>query len=540
MRYVRVKLSGEYSEIGPQVGGLRGMSSGPHFRMDYFSEQVFRVCRKKKISTVLIVRDDSFSVSNFAALESIRNQLLILKNSGKRLIYSASNYSMQDCYLSSVCQEKAIDPLGAIRFLGMSVTGKFFQGLLEKQNIKADIIRRGRYKSAGDPFRSKEYDEFNREQLARLLEGAVTELQNTVRDSGFMTEEQIQNLLNGTSLTASQAAEQKLVQHVSTSADLEDMLKEDKIKSAKLPKVKSRYGRGKRIAVLVFEGAIMDGKNQQHPLLGQIIGSDTFIKEIRSLRENKKIKAVVLRINSGGGSATASDAIVRELERLNKEKPLVISMGQIAGSGGYWIATCGRKLFAQNTTITGSIGVINLHFELQSFLKKFGISTDVIRAGKFADIGSSLRPMTEEEHAFYENEIERIYQLFLKRCADFRKTDTNTIHNVGEGRVWLGSDAKTNGLIDDIGDLYSAVSHAADLIDCHRYSIQYGPHIKQPWILRNIGKNNAAVYTGLNAMDKNVYSGVSMNADFAVRTAKELAAISGKVLALDPMLMQLH
>jgi len=220
---------------------------------------------------------------------------------------------------------------------------------------------------------------------------------------------------------------------------------------------KDKKDSGEKIAVLYAEGEIVDGLGDK----GEI-GSDRYGRELRKLRENNDIKAVVLRINSPGGSASASDVILREIYLLNQKKPVTISMGNVAASGGYWIATGGRKIFAEETTITGSIGVFGLLFNIQEIANKNGLKWDTVKTGKLADFGTNTRPQTPEELKIYQGFVNQIYDLFIARVANARKLPPEKVKSIAQGRVWSGGRAKSLGLVDQIGGLESAIAYTAE------------------------------------------------------------------------------
>ena len=495
MKYVRIDLQGAYREIGPQVAGLGSISMDETFRFDHFMETVAKIIKAKAVKRVLVVRGSDFSLLPFGALEAVRSQLKRLVDAGKKVHYCASDYDLVDCCLSSVCTKRIVHPLGSVTFFGIARGGLFFKQLLEKYRIKAEVTRRGRYKSAGDPFRTESFDEFNREQWQRVLDLTVAELRKTVEQAPGFSADALDELLSGKLLTAPQAVERGIVQQALSAEDLTYAWKQEKVKRKKIAKPKGKYGRGKKIAVLVFEGAIVEGKSRMDPLIGQAVGDRPMVKQIRKLREDKRTKAVLFRINSGGGSAIASESIVKELKLLAQKKPLIVSMGPVAGSGGYWISAAGERLFAQPTTITGSIGVIHLHFQLDEALSAYGIATDVVKHGKSADFGSSMRAMDDQEKEALEGFIEALYQEFIRRVADVRSLKPETVHTLGEGRLWLGRDALEHGLIDELGDLQDALDYLKGRLGFKRMKVVFLPKIKQPLISRMFqGKPSDAVY----------------------------------------------
>jgi protease IV len=501
MHYTTLELSGKYHEIGPQVTGLAGAALQKHFRFDLFYGQVERIVNNRSIGRVLIQRREGFSVPAFGGLEEIRAALERLGQAGKQVYYYAPEYDSFDCVLSSACSHRIIHPLGTVSFPGIALSNLFFKKLLDMHAIGVEVIRRGRYKSAADRFRTEKHDEYARGQYQALLDGAVAAMREALTRSpasskrGAFPEQILDEMLAGRILSAQQAQESGIVDELRTINELTNRWKTEKIKLKSPRRFRDRFAFGPRVAVLVFEGMIVDGDNRQNPLFGQAIGDRQMVKTIRSLRENRRVKAVVFRINSGGGSAVASENILRELVALHEKKPLVISMGPVAGSGGYWIASTGRRLFALPTTITGSIGVVTLFFNLAELLLKCGITTDCIKHGESADVGSAFRPLTEKESATIDGVVERLYREFLQRVAQVRKMAPEKVHALGEGRVWLGREALGHGLVDALGGLHDAIAHAKALIKSDKARLLFGPRVKRSFISRLVAARRAVAPT---------------------------------------------
>ena len=321
----------------------------------------------------------------FGGLEEIRAALQRLTDAGKEVYYYAPEYDSSDCFLSSACSRRVLHPLGKVSFLGKAISSVFFKKLLDKYSVDVTVIRRDRYKSAADSFRGEKYDEYARRQYQDLLDGLVESMRKAITGSsksngnkGF-SEKILDEMLDGRIFTAPEALEAGMVDDLRTIDDLTNQWHAEKIRRKSSGKVLGRFGSGARVAVLVFEGMIVEGGSRRSPVFGQAIGDRPMVKLIRNLRRSRKIKAVIFRINNNGGSAVASENILRELVALHKTKPLVISMGPVAGSGGYWISTTGRRLFALPTTITGSIGVLSILFNLSKLLYKHGLTTDSIK-----------------------------------------------------------------------------------------------------------------------------------------------------------------
>jgi protease IV len=429
--YAKLELKGTYQEIGVQVITRSDLAPHKNFRFDFFYEQIELILARKSIRRVIVHRWENFSVPAFGGLEEIRAALQRLTDAGKEVYYYAPEYDSSDCFLSSACSRRVLHPLGKVSFLGKAISSVFFKKLLDKYSVDVTVIRRDRYKSAADSFRGEKYDEYARRQYQDLLDGLVESMRKAITGSsksngnkGF-SEKILDEMLDGRIFTAPEALEAGMVDDLRTIDDLTNQCHAEKIRRKSSGKVLGRFGSGARVAVLVFEGMIVEGGSRRSPVFGQAIGDRPMVKLIRNLRRNRKIKAVVFRINSNGGSAVASENILRELVALHKTKPLVISLGPVAGSGGYWISTTGRRLFALPTTITGSIGVLSILFNFAKFLQNHGLTTDSIKHGESADLGSALRPLTDKEKKIIDKNIDFLYRKFLDRVAEFRNCHDN-------------------------------------------------------------------------------------------------------------------
>ena len=501
MHYATLELSGQYHEIGPQVGGIAGAAIQPQFRLDLFYGQIKRLVKSRSIQRVLIHRRKGFSVPAFGGLEEIGAALRRLSDAGKQLYYYAPEYDAFDCVLSSVCERRIIHPLGAVSFLGIAQQNMFFKRLLDTHAIGVEVIRRGRYKSAADRFRTEKHDAYARRQYQVLVDGAVAAMRQAVlrTPTGFgrepMGEKILCEMLAGRILNAPEARESWVVDELRAINDLTNEWKTEKIKEKTIRRRRHLFAFGPRVAVLVYEGMIVEGDSQHNPLFGQAIGDRPMVKAIRALRESRRVKAVVFRINSGGGSAVASENILRELVALRAKKPLVISMGPVAASGGYWIASTGDRLFALPTTITGSIGVVTLFFNLAELLRNHGITTDCIKCGVSADLGSAFRSLTDKERAAIDGVVQFLYDAFLGRVSQVRNMAPEAVHALGEGRVWLGGEAVRHNLVDAVGGLHDAIVYAKTLIKSDKARVTFGPRGKRPFIARFLGGRSAWALT---------------------------------------------
>jgi protease-4 len=366
---------------------------------------------------------------------------------------------------------------------GLASEPAFFAGAFEKYGINVQVTRVGKYKSAVEPFTRREMSPEAREELQKLLGDIWSGLLVEIGTSRNLTPEKLQSTVDTEGLIrASAAKEQGLIDRVAYRDEVYDGLKAktgragskepfkqvtlaDYAEVAKdvldrLPQdgdAPKSGGRGGRLAIVYAEGEIVDGEGDDDQ-----VGGTRFSRELRKLRHDESVKAVVLRVNSPGGSASASEVIQREIRLLKKVKPVVVSMGTYAASGGYWIAAYGDKIFAEPTTITGSIGVFGIQFDVKKLANDFGVTFDSVKTGKFADAMTISRPKTPEELAVLQRMIDWIYGEFIAKVAEGRNLTPARVEEVAQGRVWSGSDAKEIGLVDELGGLDAAIAYAAE------------------------------------------------------------------------------
>jgi len=414
--------------------------------------------------------------TGLANLKEIRQALQRFKDSGKTIIAYDIDWTAPEYYLASVANQVVINPLGSLDIKGLSSQVMFLTGALEKYGIGVQVIRVGKYKAAVEPFLLKKLSPENREQTQKLLGDLWGEWLRTIAPSRKVTPQQLQAFSNTEGiLLADTALKGKLVDQVAYSdeviADFKKMTGESKEKSqqfrqisinsySRIPEVadinNGNQNSKNKIAIVYAEGEIVDGSGTSSQ-----IGGDRLAKELRKLRLDEKVKAVVLRVNSPGGSATASEVIGREVDLIRKQKPVIVSMGNFAASGGYWIAMGADQIFAQANTVTGSIGVFGLLFNIQDIASKNGITWDIVKTSKFADIQTNSRPKSPEELARLQKVVNLIYDRFISNVATHRKLPKNQVQEIAQGRVWSGSQAKQLGLVDEIGGLDAAIAAAA-------------------------------------------------------------------------------
>jgi protease-4 len=417
-----------------------------------------------------IYLDVSSLAAGFATIEEIRNALIDFKKSGKFILAYSEVYTQGAYYLASVADKVYLNPEGMIDFRGLSSELMFFKGSLEKLEIEAQIIKVGTYKSAVEPFILDKMSEPNRLQVNSFLGSMYDHFLSEISKSRKIPKNTLFSLADSAKVrNPKDALVYKMIDGLKYKDEVLDELKArtgtDKKKDlnsisieeyAPAPGEKERSS-SDRIALIYANGDIISGEGND-----ESIGSERISRAIRKARRDKKVKAIVLRVNSPGGSALASDVIWREMVLAKKSKPVIVSMGDVAASGGYYIACAADSIFAQPNTITGSIGVFGIIPNMQNFFKnKLGITFDGVKTGKFADLGTVTRPMNEAEKMIFQQEVNRVYSTFTQKVADGRKKSPAYIDSIGQGRVWSGTEALQNGLVDRLGNIDDAIASAA-------------------------------------------------------------------------------
>jgi protease IV len=407
--------------------------------------------------------------SGLASLREVRLALNNFRQAGKQIYAYDADLSRRDYYLASVANTIALNPLGTLDLNGFQTENLFYRGAFDKYGVGAEVIRVGKYKSAYESFSLKGFSPESRKENQELLGNLWGDFKETIGSNRQIPASEIQAIADTQgNLSAVDALNKKFVDKIL----YPDQVKQELIKIGVEEKAGSfrKIGIGEyseiaaakeknseqKIAVLYAQGTIVEGGSEP----GQI-GGDTFSETIAELRRNKNIKAVVLRVNSPGGSATASDRMQRELKLLSKEKPLVVSMGNVAASGGYYISANASRIFAQPNTITGSIGVIGLQLNFQKLASNQGLTWDVVKTSKFADSATVSRPKTKEELAIAQKFVNQIYDEFLDRVAEGRKIPKDKVNEIAQGRVWSGTEALKIGLVDELGGLQESIAYAA-------------------------------------------------------------------------------
>jgi protease-4 len=439
-------------------------------------------------------------IAGQANLLELREVLEDFKTSGKFILAYDEAYSESGYYLASVADELYLNPLGGIDFNGFSSEVIFLKGFFEKVGIKPEVFRVGEFKSAVEPFILEKMSPENRLQTQSFLSDINAHaLAGIAKSKGMsldsLTKINVQMLVRKPEDAVKYGLATALAYEDEIDAKLKEKLglkEDDKISTIKVTDLNSTVSSKNitsenRIAVIIAEGDIVSGKQEGS------ISSEIFAEEIRKARKDKKIKAIVLRVNSPGGSVLASEVIWREMMEAKKAKPLYVSMGEVAASGGYYIAAPADTIVAQPNTITGSIGIFGLWFNVEELLnEKLGVTTDVVATGEYSDFMNPARKMTEVERMIVQNSVEDGYETFIKRVADGRKMNPDSVKAVASGRVWTGAQAKDRGLVDVLGGLETTIKIAADRIKAGEdYRVVYYPAQKK-WfetLMEDFGNN---------------------------------------------------
>ncbi|MDX1627088.1 MAG: signal peptide peptidase SppA [Fulvivirga sp.] len=436
-----------------------------------------------------------YLITGMAITQEIRESLADFKRSGKFVVAYSEFYTEQAYYLASVADKLFLHPEGDLEFNGLAANVTFLKGMFDKLEIEPQIFRVGEFKSAVEPLMRKDMSEENRLQLSDLLSSMYGNMLDSIGRGRKISLERLKEISSEMlARSPEEAFEMQLVdslyyfdQVIASMKAKCGLTKADDLTLIKHEKYNKSYSSYKRsdneIAVIVGSGDIVSGKGDANT-----IGSDRYAKEIRKAREDDDIKAIVLRINSPGGSFIASDVIWREVKLAAESKPIIASMSDMATSGGYYMAMGCDTIVAQPTTITGSIGIFGVLFNAKGFLNnKLGITHDEVSTGKFSNLISMTKPLTEQEKRIIQNEVEKGYQTFVNKAAKGRGMKVEAVQAIASGRVWTGIQAKENGLVDILGDLNKAIEIAAASAEVKDYRVRYFP--KQKSLIEQILKD---------------------------------------------------
>ena len=482
--YVVFDLSTNITDAPPPIDfGSLGVAQDDHLQLRTVTRALRAAAKDERIAGVFItggLRPASYG-SGYAALSEVRAGIAAVKAAGKPVLAYLTTATTKDYYLASAASEVAIDPYGVIMMSGLASEPMFYAGAFEKYGVGVQVTRVGKYKSAVEPFTRTSMSPENRDQIQKLLNDIWDGILADIAPSRGTTAAQLQAIVDREGfIRPEQAKDGQLVDRIAYRDEVYDELKAKTgragskqpfkqigladyarlskdiadVPAKALEAAVSGSGKG-RVAVVYAEGEIVDGEGDADE-----VGGTRFSRELRKLRLDDGVKAVVLRVNSPGGSASASETIQREIRLMKKVKPVVVSMGSYAASGGYWIAAYGDRIFAEPTTITGSIGVFGVQFDVKKLSGDFGLTFDTVKTGKFADLISITRPKSDEELAVFQRMVDWIYGEFIGKVAEARKIKREVVEEIAQGRVWSGAEAKNLELVDELGGLDAAIAYA--------------------------------------------------------------------------------
>ena len=429
--------------------------------------------------------DNNFINAGISQTKALRGALDKFKASGKFVVAYGDIYSQKDYYLSSVADTIYLNPVGMMEFKGLYTERLYFKDFQEKSGFKMEVVRLGKYKSAVEPFLASEMSDNNREQISVYLNSLWNEMKLDISKSRSIPVDRLNRiadslLARNPNLAKSSNLIDKIAYHDEYLNGMKYALGIDSEKDLNLievadyseyasNKLKANYNKNK-IAVIFAEGDIMYAEGEKG-----IVGHGAINRSLQKARKDDKIKAIVLRVNSPGGSALASELIWREIELTKKVKPVIVSMGDLAASGGYYIASNAHKIIAEPTTITGSIGVFGMLPNGKNLADNMGINAEQVVTNKNAVTYSFFEPLNTEQRRFIKEGILDIYDLFSKRVAEGRNLTREQVETIAQGRVWTGADAVKNGLVDELGGLDLALKYAAEAADIQDYKIKEFP-----------------------------------------------------------------
>ena len=500
---LRIKLQGTVTEKGGEDNPLSFLTDGEmqNIALDEALDGLKKAAKNKKVKGIYL--EGGILSATPAELQELRQALVEFKKSGKWIVSYADQYSKGCYYVCSVADKVYLNPIGMLDWSGFSSEPIFYKGLLEKVGVKMQVFKVGTYKSAVEPYINDKMSDANREQVTSFLGSIWGNMLKDVAKSRKMDVETLNSLADSLILISDPESylkagmvdklcyKSEVKKNLKKRLDLED---DDKLTFTTLSDVAKAEDLNEKvddeIAIYYAYGEIVDerakGFNQEHNITAKEMTMD-----LQKLAEDKDVKAVVIRVNSPGGSAYASEQIWHEIEMLKAKKPVVVSMGGMAASGGYYISCGANKIFAEPTTLTGSIGIFGMFPDASELLtKKLGLTFDVVKTNALSDFGSTGRPFNETESRLLQAYINKGYELFTGRVAKGRGMAQDSVKAIAEGRVWTGEQALKIGLVDKMGNLDDAVKAAAKLAKVEKYTTGQYPDAK-PWYVGLMDKNSS-------------------------------------------------
>jgi len=462
-----LRVSGDLQEMEP--GGVIGQ----FFESQPTVRSLVDALRKAKVDdrVASVVIRPTGTAALWGKVEEVRDAILDFKTSRKPIVAYLEYGGQQEYFLATACDKVFLMPASSLDLTGLASYELFLRGMLDKVGAYPDALHVGDYKTASNVYTEKTYTPAHREMAASLNTDLFEQLLRALADGRHKPEAEIRELIDHGPYLPEDAMRAGLVDDVAYEDELDDKVQLSaggKVRFLEQSEYRSisttslGLDRGQRIAVIYAVGLISSGQSSYDSPQGQVAGSDTLVEYLRKARADRSIKAIVLRIDSPGGSAIASDVIWREVMLTRDVKPVVASMSDVAASGGYYIAMSANTIVAQPATLTGSIGVVMVKFAIDGTLKKLGLNMEHVQQGRYADLYSPVRPFTPEERAKVQEQMQATYDGFVEKAAAGRNTTPEKIDAIGQGRVWTGRQAKALGLVDELGGLERAVAIAKE------------------------------------------------------------------------------
>ena len=465
-----LSVGGDLAEVAPNdvVGYLRG-SRAPTVRG--LTETLRKAKVDERVKAVLL-KPTGFTTPYWGKIQEVRDAITDFRKSGKPLYAYLEYGGDRDYYLASAAEKVFLTPSSPLDLSGVATYEIFLRGTLDKLGVVPDLYHIGEYKTAANTFTHKGFTPAHREMDESLNRDLYEQIVRGVAEGRKKPDTEIRRLIDEGPFTPEDALRAGLIDDVKYEDEVLDQLKKDnsqQLEGDLYSRVSARslgLNRGPRIAVIYVSGAIVSGESGYDPIQGPVLGSNTLIQSIKRVRRDRSVRAIVLRIDSPGGSATASDVIWRELmlaKDEKKDRPIVASMSDLAASGGYYVALPAQVIVAQPSTLTGSIGIFGGKFTTGGLYEKLGARIESTSIGKHAEMNSPARPYNPDERKKLEEQLQAFYDQFVEKVADSRKTTPERIDQLAQGRVWTGQQAKENGLVDALGGLPEAIAQAKQL-----------------------------------------------------------------------------
>ena len=498
---LRIKLQGEIVDRAGEGSPMDFLNYGEDFTigLDQALDALKKAAKNDRVKGIYL---EAGSLGAYPAdLQELRRALVEFKESGKWIVAYGDSYSRAAYYLCSVADEVFLNPIGSIDWSGMSSQPIFFTGLMKKIGVKMQVFKVGTYKSAVEPYINTEMSDANREQVMSYLSSIWNNMLKDVAKSRKLEVDALNSMADTTIVLceAKTYIENKLADKLAYLSDVKEALKQrlelgedDDLKFTNIADVAAGDNLGDKVseevAVYYAYGEINDSQGRGFDQEHAITTKET-ITDLQKLRKNKDVKAVVIRVNSPGGSAYASEQIWHEIQLLRAEKPVIISMGGLAASGGYYISCGANEIWAEPMTLTGSIGIFGMIPDASELLtQKLGLSFDVVKTNAMSDFGSFSRPFNANESAKLQAYVNQGYELFTGRVAGGRGMAQDSVKAIAEGRVWTGEQAKKIGLVDKLGNLDDAIEAAAKLAEVEKYTVGRYPS-PEPWYMSLLDKS---------------------------------------------------